>query len=491
MDHIMVSVICIAYNQAAFIAEALDSILCQKVDFEYELIVHDDASSDGTASVIAGYADRYPDRIKVILQSENQMSRGVWIGKRLQEETARGKYIAFCDGDDYWCDSCKLQKQVDYMEAHVNCSLCFHNARELHMANGTLKNIWRFDRRIYRGAGDYSSEEMILLKCVPTASMMFRKCHMPMPDFSSDKVIIGDMIRTLYLATRGYGHCMEDTMSVYRVGTKNSITACWKESIESHNRRYEAAAETLQKFDSYTGAKYHKAVEKMIEQYQNRLINYTEQDVEKIMHCLADSESETILNASINYLISNSEEEFYSRVIEPDKEWNCEEIDYAERVTGKREIILYGAGQYGRYNYKILKLCKKNVTAFCDSFSKTELVEGIPVISPLQLVNRYPNALIVISIRRGGEDVCRTLRQMGIREDQILYPRFGRLYAVSDLRGPEAVNWLPVDLKDIVKISQYILKISPDYQLYLRHNTTRLCGTVLYAALPQKGGEAI
>ena len=121
----MVSICCITYNQEAYIRDALDGFIKQKTNFQWELLIHDDASTDRTAEIIREYAKRYPDRIFPILQTENQYSQGLTnISGTFNFPRARGKYIAMCEGDDYWTDETKLQRQVDFMEAHPGCSLC-------------------------------------------------------------------------------------------------------------------------------------------------------------------------------------------------------------------------------------------------------------------------------------------------------------------------------------------------------------------------------
>ena len=128
-SEVMVSICCITFNQKDYIRDALDGFLKQKTDFSYEILIHDDASSDGTGEIIREYALRFPDRIFPILQTENQYSRGLTnISGTFNFPRARGRYIAMCEGDDYWTDENKLQQQVDFMEAHPDCSICFHSA---------------------------------------------------------------------------------------------------------------------------------------------------------------------------------------------------------------------------------------------------------------------------------------------------------------------------------------------------------------------------
>ena len=106
MEQIMVSIVCNAYNQELYIREALESFVAQKTNFKFEILVHDDASTDTTADIIREYESKYPDIIKPIYQTENQYSKNVSI-TALQHQRANGKYIAFCEGDDYWIDEYK------------------------------------------------------------------------------------------------------------------------------------------------------------------------------------------------------------------------------------------------------------------------------------------------------------------------------------------------------------------------------------------------
>ncbi|MGI9237273.1 MAG: glycosyltransferase family 2 protein [Woeseiaceae bacterium] len=110
------SVCCITYNHENFIHAAIDSFLAQETDFPFEIVVHDDASTDGTADILRDYAAKYPGLIRTIIQSENQYSKGGLISLRLVFPKAKGEYIAICEGDDYWTDSSKLQQQVAFLE---------------------------------------------------------------------------------------------------------------------------------------------------------------------------------------------------------------------------------------------------------------------------------------------------------------------------------------------------------------------------------------
>lgn len=136
-DNPLVSVQCITYNHENYIAQALDGFLMQKTNFPFEVIVHDDASSDRTADIVREYERKYPKIIKAIYQTENQYSKRDGSIRRIMNEACKGKYLAFCEGDDYWIDENKLQMQVDFLEKNPEYSAYFSNVEGID-ADGRL-----------------------------------------------------------------------------------------------------------------------------------------------------------------------------------------------------------------------------------------------------------------------------------------------------------------------------------------------------------------
>ena len=125
----LVSVCCVTYNHVGFIRDAIDSFLMQKTDFNYEICLGEDASNDGTRGICVEYAKKYPDKIRLFLRSRDDVIKinGTATGRYNFIETlkeCKGKYIALCEGDDYWTDPYKLQKQVDFLEANSEYSFC-------------------------------------------------------------------------------------------------------------------------------------------------------------------------------------------------------------------------------------------------------------------------------------------------------------------------------------------------------------------------------
>lgn len=122
---LMVTIRCLAYNHEPYIRQCLDGFVMQKTNFRFEAIVHDDASTDCTAAIIREYAEKYPDIIKPIFETENQYSKHDGSLRKIMDKACKGKYIAICEGDDYWTDPFKLQKQVDILEQNSHITLVY------------------------------------------------------------------------------------------------------------------------------------------------------------------------------------------------------------------------------------------------------------------------------------------------------------------------------------------------------------------------------
>ena len=135
----LVSVCCITFNHARYIRACLDGFVMQKTNFSFEVLVNDDCSTDGTIDILKEYAEKYPDIIKPIFHDENQYSKGIRrILATFVYPRAKGKYVALCEGDDYWTDSLKLQKEVNFLEANLDYGLVYTGARVLQENKGVF-----------------------------------------------------------------------------------------------------------------------------------------------------------------------------------------------------------------------------------------------------------------------------------------------------------------------------------------------------------------
>ena len=214
----LVSISCITYNHAPYIRQCLDGFLMQKTTFPFEILIHDDASTDNTADIIREYERKYPDIIKPIYQKENQYSKGIPISATFNWPRAMGKYIALCEGDDYWIDPLKLQKQIDVLEKDPACSLCFHNAIIKNFQNNTEIE---FNKKGKKNV--YSIRDAIVRSWfTPTASFVFRNdariCN------KQCKNVNGDMLLLYSAALVGYLYYIDEIMSVYNYCTQYSLS---------------------------------------------------------------------------------------------------------------------------------------------------------------------------------------------------------------------------------------------------------------------------
>lgn len=263
-EEIVVSICCLSYNQKEYIRDALEGFVSQKTSFAYEVLIHDDASTDGTADVIREYAGKYPELIKPIIQAENQYSRGLTnVSGTFNFPRAKGKYIAMCEGDDYWTDENKLQSQVDFMEAYPDCSMVFHSAK----VDVQGKAITERMMQPYRESRRVEPEE-IISKTVgyPTASLMFRtEMVQCLPEFYV-KAPISDIPLQLLAAARGWAYYMDSPMCVYRLGGASSWTTAMKQdNYEEKQRRYfRQMREMYRGYDKETEGRFHDAVEDAI-----------------------------------------------------------------------------------------------------------------------------------------------------------------------------------------------------------------------------------
>ncbi len=172
---IAVSVCCITYNHVKYIEKALNGFLMQKTDFNYEILIHDDASTDGTIDILKKYQRKYPDKIRLFLEEENQYSKGIKRMMGLLFPYVRGKYVAFCEGDDEWIYYGKLQEQFEWMESHPDTSMCVHNAIRYQEAQD--ENVLQITGR---KSGYLPDDEIILKQSgeIPTASFFFREKYL-------------------------------------------------------------------------------------------------------------------------------------------------------------------------------------------------------------------------------------------------------------------------------------------------------------------------
>lgn len=255
-DKIMVSIICNTYNHKNFIESAIKSFIFQETNFKYEILIHDDASTDGTADIIREYENKYPDLIKPIYQSENQFSQKKGIMRNFQYPRVKGKYIALCEGDDCWISANKLQKQVDFMETNPECTLICHNSKRINYETGKVTIEKPFDREGY-----VSPVDIIVgnpHKWVATSSLLMKKeiaCELP-EFYKLSRV--GDYALRLHALAMGKVYYLDDIMSTYNFKIPGSWSSgAWKKIIKKPTSD---PIKFLQKYNEYTQYKYKDIV---------------------------------------------------------------------------------------------------------------------------------------------------------------------------------------------------------------------------------------
>ena len=229
---LMVTIRCLAYNHEPYIRQCLEGFVMQKTNFRFEAIVHDDASTDGTAAIIREYAKKYPDIIKPIFETENQYSKKDGSLRRIMDAHTHGKYVAICEGDDYWIDPLKLQKQVDFLETHPDYGMVYGKARVFNQCRNKYK---------LRMIGRSTCYENLLLKgnTIPTLTVMHR-AHL-VEEYV--KVILpkwkmGDLPLWLFISHKSKIHFIDNCFGVYR---KLIYSASSRASYESEKLFYESS----------------------------------------------------------------------------------------------------------------------------------------------------------------------------------------------------------------------------------------------------------
>lgn len=269
-NNILVSISCTAYNQEKYIAQAIEGFIKQKTNFKYEVLIHDDASTDKTAEIIKAYEKKYPEIIKPIYQVENQYSKGKRVAQ-INLNRAKGKYIAICEGDDYWTDEYKLQKQINYMEKYPECGLCFHTVDIYDEKKKEIigkmqpynENCISPVKDVIMGGGSFMG----------TNSIIYRNENMKNPPNFYLECPVGDYPLQILHSTKKYAYFIKDSMSVYRVNTGVS----WTDKNQDYKKQIEISKKIikmLEDFNEYSNKKYERIIIERIKRISYKIIKY-------------------------------------------------------------------------------------------------------------------------------------------------------------------------------------------------------------------------
>jgi glycosyltransferase involved in cell wall biosynthesis len=233
------SVQMVTFNHEAFIAKALDSVLMQRTNFEYEIVIGEDCSTDNTRNILLDYQKRYPHKFKLILNEKNM---GMHKNGNQALEACEGEYVAILEGDDYWMSPDKLQKQVDFLDNNPECIICFHNAMMLYNDNSHESHAYCSPKQ-----KEFSSIEDLLImgNFMPSCSKMFRKKYIEIPDWIYS-LKMGDWPIDILLARHGSIGYIDEIMGAYVIhhagawyAMRQDLEASSKANIEVYEKMYD------------------------------------------------------------------------------------------------------------------------------------------------------------------------------------------------------------------------------------------------------------
>lgn len=225
----LVSVSCLVYNHEPYLRQCFEGFVIQRTNFKFEVLVHDDASTDGSPEIIREYVERYPHLFKPMFQRVNLYSKDCNSVVRIQRERALGKYFTFCEGDDYWTEPYKLQRQFDFMEMHPDFSFCFHDCLNLNMKTHEMEGA----SLKMKCSREVLMRELIFKKLhSPTLSMFFRTEEYRLAGEVLDLAPVDDLSASLLAASFGRSYCFCEPMGVYRMHCPGS----W--SVQKRDRAF-------------------------------------------------------------------------------------------------------------------------------------------------------------------------------------------------------------------------------------------------------------
>jgi len=244
---VKVSVLLLTYNHERFLAEAIEGVLTQKTDFPCELVIADDCSTDGTREVIRRYWEKYPDRIRVLLNRRNIKARRTVV--RAYHE-CRGQYVATLEGDDYWTSPNKLQRQADFLDRHPDCTICFHSVA-MRWDDGSREPLLCRPSKI---SEFYTLDDLLECNFIGTCSPVYRKgmfvtfpaWHFVMP--------VGDWSSSVLHALHGRIGYIDEPMGVYRQHSGGIYSA------GDRPRKLRVAIETLRRFQCVLPPEHQRVI---------------------------------------------------------------------------------------------------------------------------------------------------------------------------------------------------------------------------------------
>ena len=392
-----VTVYCITYNHGDYIADMLDGVIKQKANLNIEVCIFDDCSTDNTVKIINEY--KMKNAIKIHLYQPpynlNNSPERVKYVREYHDKYVKGKYIAICEGDDYWIDENKLQIQFDYMEKHPECYLCGSASRWMDYATGTMYPYHPID------SDRYLTEEEVILRengSMTTASFFMRR-EILFRDERFPSADVGDLILQLYSLTKGKIYYMDREMCVYRFLHPGS----WKKSYKSDFSFRLSHAATIgvfwERFEDYTAGRYHSYVKSAWVRYLNEVAHYDEisfEEYEQICLQMLDKQTDEYKREKVLEIMS-----VHNAYFGQEATFSVDE----KKIMAGNKVIIYGAGDY---SYHIERLLKQSGISW-DGYMVSDLTKNIsskslPVWEPDNYAFDYDKTVIIMGLSQLFED---------------------------------------------------------------------------------------
>jgi glycosyltransferase involved in cell wall biosynthesis len=250
-----VSILVTTYNQEKFITQAVDSVLSQEVNFQYEIVIGEDASSDRTRKIVVEFAQLHPDKIRLLLRNPEEAERDRRIRKAgkinylTTLRACRGEYIAILDGDDYFTSTYKLQKQVDFLDAHPECAICFHDVLAIYEDGKPPERLCPKDQKAVTDI-----RHLLWGNFIPACSIMYRREPLiEIPDWFLT-ARMGDWPLNIFKAQHGNIGYLNEVMAAYRV----HAGGVW--SLRKRSHQLITSIKVLDKIDQDLGFKYSDTI---------------------------------------------------------------------------------------------------------------------------------------------------------------------------------------------------------------------------------------
>ncbi len=389
---IMVTIWCITYNHQNYIEDALRGFIEQRTTFNYEVVVLDDCSNDGTTDILRKYASQYPNIFKIYIAKENFYTnpQKFKIHTELKQKAFRGKYIAICEGDDCWIDRNKLQIQINYMEKNKDCSLTIHDGVRVDYDEGYKIRVFE----AVKEESDLSLEEILFHKCrMDTASIVFRSEDLIMDDFFCN-LGIGDWPRLLFSASKGRVHFFDRTMSLYRFRVPGSWTKKRANSMDFELIHRLRLLDFMKNYNSYTNGKYPL----LMIRYERQCVNVILYVMKKISCKDQDKILKTVLKEYPYLRGTVSEYVRNGYFIGQARGYSDFLVPSIKDITRGNKIVIWGIGKGGDILTDYFNLVKEDIFCYCIADETTTSEYRGKVVKKLSDFSMTDDIVVIVAI---------------------------------------------------------------------------------------------